>query len=219
MIKPPENVYKLQNGNDKQPSRPGPTDRPNGQTPPQRPSNSINKWLLVLVGIMLVVYIYSIFSSNFGSNSSTQPQPVAYSDFLAQVNANNVKDVTINGTTSVTGTFIQPVKGQTQFMAYQLPTNDPQLTSTLNNHHVQFNYQQPQDNSIWLNLLVDIVPWLFLIGLFFFFTRRSSQGQQGIFSFGKSRAKLILEDRPSTTFADVAGVDESKYELQEVVEF
>jgi len=67
--------------------------------------------------------------------------------------------------------------------------------------------------------LIAFLPWVFLIAIFIFISRRASQGQQGIFSFGKSRAKLILEDRPSTTFADVAGVDESKYELQEVVEF
>jgi cell division protease FtsH len=219
MEKPPENVYRLQNGNDRQPTRPGPTGRPNGQTPPQRPSNSINRWLLVLVGIMLVVYIYTIFSSNFGSSSGAQPQQLLYSDFYAQVNANNVKDVTINGTTTITGTFVQPVKGQTQFTVNQLPNGDTKLTDILYAHNIVFTYQQPADNSIWLTLLVDFAPLLLVIGLFFFITRRSSQGQQGIFSFGKSRAKLILEDRPSTTFADVAGVDESKYELQEVVEF
>src|SRR5258708_13174896 len=70
-----------------------------------------------------------------------------------------------------------------------------------------------------MNVLITFLPWVFLIGIFIFISRRATQGQQGIFSFGKSRAKLILEDRPSTTFADVAGVDESKYELQEVVEF
>ncbi len=79
--------------------------------------------------------------------------------------------------------------------------------------------QPAQDNSFWLNILIAFLPWVFLIAIFIFISRRASQGQQGIFSFGKSRAKLILEDRPSTTFADVAGVDESKYELQEVVEF
>ncbi len=79
--------------------------------------------------------------------------------------------------------------------------------------------QPAADNSFWVNILFTVLPWAFLIGIFFFLTRRATQGQQGIFSFGKSRAKLILEDRPSTTFADVAGVDESKYELQEVVEF
>jgi cell division protease FtsH len=63
------------------------------------------------------------------------------------------------------------------------------------------------------------VPWLLFIGLIILLIRRAGQGQQSVFNFGKSRAKLIMEDRPSTTFADVAGVDEAKYELQEVVEF
>ncbi|GCF09869.1 ATP-dependent zinc metalloprotease FtsH [Dictyobacter arantiisoli] len=219
MEKPPENVYWLQNGNDRQQPRPGPTGRPNGQTPQQRPSNTFNKWLLVLVGVMLLVYIYSIASNNFGSNNNSQRLPLLYNDFITQVQDNNIKNATINGTTDITGSFIQPVKGQQQFQVYQLPNGDPNLSQLLYNHNVPFNYQTPPDNSIWLNLLINLLPWIFLIGLFFFFTRRSSQGQQGIFSFGKSRAKLILEDRPSTTFADVAGVDESKYELEEVVEF
>ncbi|WP_170207733.1 ATP-dependent zinc metalloprotease FtsH [Dictyobacter kobayashii] len=144
---------------------------------------------------------------------------MSYNDFTNQIQANNVKDVTIIGTSDIIGTFQQPVKDQKQFHTYQLPNGDPQLSQLLYSHNVTFRYQPPQDNSIWLSLAINILPWVFLIGLFFFFTRRSSQGQQGIFSFGKSRAKLILEDRPSTTFADVAGVDESKYELQEVVEF
>ncbi|GHO88741.1 ATP-dependent zinc metalloprotease FtsH [Dictyobacter formicarum] len=220
MKKPPENVYWLQNGNDRQQqTRPGPTGRPNGQTPQQRPSNNLNKWLLALVGIMLALYIYSIFSNNFGSGGNTQRLDVSYTDFINQIQANNVKDVTIIGNSDIVGTFQQPVKGQKQFHTYQLPNSDPQLSQVLYNHNVTFKYQPPQDNSIWLSLAINILPWVFLIGLFFFFTRRSSQGQQGIFSFGKSRAKVILEDRPSTTFADVAGVDESKYELQEVVEF
>src|SRR6202021_2429868 len=79
--------------------------------------------------------------------------------------------------------------------------------------------QTAPDNSLWLTLLTVILPWVLLLGLIFFFSRRATQGQQGIFSFGKSRAKLILEDRPSTTFADVAGVDAAKFELEEVVEF
>src|SRR5438477_2312879 len=79
--------------------------------------------------------------------------------------------------------------------------------------------QPPTDSSFWLNILIAFLPFIFLIAIFVFISRRATQGQQGIFSFGKSRAKLILEDRPSTTFADVAGVDEAKYELQEVVEF
>ena len=67
--------------------------------------------------------------------------------------------------------------------------------------------------------MASFLPWILLFGLFFFIFRRASQSQQNIFSFGKSRAKLVLEDRPSTTFTDVAGVDEAKADLVEVVEF
>ena len=100
-----------------------------------------------------------------------------------------------------------------------MPNGDNQLPQLLLSKGAVVISQPPQDNSFWLNLLIALIPWVLVIGLFVFLTRRAGQGQQGIFSFGKSRAKLILEDRPTTTFADVAGVDESKYELQEVVEF
>src|SRR5258708_3526779 len=100
-----------------------------------------------------------------------------------------------------------------------MPNGDDQLSKVLIDKGVTVSSQPAQDNSFWFNLLIAFVLWILVIALFIFLSRRAGQGQQGIFSFGKSRAKLILEDRPSTTFADVAGVDESKYELQEVVEF
>ncbi|HTI12976.1 MAG TPA: ATP-dependent zinc metalloprotease FtsH [Dictyobacter sp.] len=218
MEKKPDNVFWLQRNNERQQSRPGPTGRPNGQTPQPRPSNNLNKWLLLLIVALLVVYIYITFNNNF-SNSNTQRTDIGYSQFLTQVTDNNVKTATLIGTTDITGTLKTPFQGNTQYHVYQLPNGDPQLPQLLSAHNVDFNYTNPPDNTVWLTILIDVIPWLFLIGLFLWFTRRASQGQQGIFSFGKSKAKLILEDRPSTTFADVAGVDESKYELQEVVEF
>ncbi|BCL81623.1 ATP-dependent zinc metalloprotease FtsH [Ktedonobacteria bacterium brp13] len=218
MKKKPDNVYWLQNDNDRQQTRPGPTGRPNGQTPQQRPSNKINRVILAIVGIILLVYIYSIFNSNMNSSSSSQRTELPYSQFLNEVQQKNIKTATIIGTTDITGTLKQPISGQTQYHVTQLPNPDPQLYSLLSANGVQFNYQNPPDNS-WLSVLLYAIPWIALIAFFIYFTRRASQGQQGIFSFGKSKAKLILEDRPSTTFADVAGVDESKYELQEVVEF
>src|SRR5262249_31698946 len=111
------------------------------------------------------------------------------------------------------------------------PNGDPNLVPILTDpsnknyakpscpDHTVLITQPAQDNSFWLNILIAFLPWEFLFAIFIFIILRASQGQQVIFSFGKSRAKLILEDRPTTTFADVAGVDESKYELQEVVEF
>ncbi len=220
MSKQPENMYWLQNNNERQQPRQGPSGRPNnGQTPSQRPSNNLNRWLMLIVGILLVVYIVNWFNSTSQSNSAPQSVNLNYTQFYNQLADKNIKTVTLLGQTDITGTLKEPVNGQTQYHVYQLPNGDPNLSVKLNASGAVVYVQPPADNSFWLTLLLDFLPWLFLIGAIFFFSRRATQGQQGIFSFGKSRAKLILEDRPSTTFADVAGVDESKYELQEVVEF
>src|SRR6266568_3840886 len=80
-------------------------------------------------------------------------------------------------------------------------------------------YQQVEADNVLVSVLINFLPWIFLIGVFLFIARRATQGQQNIFSFGKSKAKVVLEDKPSTTFADVAGVDEAKNDLVEVVDF
>ena len=237
MDKKPANKHWLQNNQmpprQQNQLRPGP-GRPNGQ-PPQRGIAPLNRWLLVIVLLMLGIFLYQVFNNN--NNSNTPPRDeLSYSSFYNQINAGNVKSVTLIGSTDITGLFCTPVPasdGSTynQFHVVQLPNGDPNLVPILTDPRNK-SYKQPScassttvitqtppDNSFWLNVLITFLPWVFLIGIFIFISRRATQGQQGIFSFGKSRAKLILEDRPSTTFADVAGVDESKFELQEVVEF
>ena len=224
------NVFWLQNNNNspqrqQNQYRPG----PNGQ-PKQRGFSPLNRWLLVIVLMMLGIFLFQIFNNNSSSNTPQRAE-LSYSDMYNQIKAGNVKSVTIIGTTDITGTFCEPVDNNTDFHVVQLPNGDPNLVPILTDPSNK-NYTKPtcadhtvvitqpaQDNSFWLNILIAFLPWVFLIAIFIFISRRASQGQQGIFSFGKSRAKLILEDRPTTTFADVAGVDESKYELQEVVEF
>src|SRR6266704_2659921 len=220
----PTNIQRLQNNNNnlnngpqrqQNQLRPGPGGRPNGQTPR---GSRLNTWLLAIVVVMLVIYLYNFFSSS-NNSSSSQRAELSYSQFYDQINKGNIKDATIIGDSDIQGDFRQSVGQYSQYHVYQLPNGDPQLAQTLIKEGATVTTQPPPDNGFWLNLLLGLLPCAFLIGLFFFFSRRATQGQQGIFSFGKSRAKLILEDRPSTTFADVAGVDESKYELQEVVEF
>jgi cell division protease FtsH len=217
MEKQPGYMHWLQNNRDTQQKRQGPAGQPNEQASQKRQPNNLNRWLLLIVGIMLVVYIYNYFSTS----STTPPQNVelSYTEFYNQIGQRNIKTATFVGQTDITGELNTAVRGMTQYHVYQLPNGDPQLPQLLINSGAKFSYKAPPDNTFWLTLIINFVPWIFLIGLFIFLSRRASQGQQGIFSFGKSRAKLILEDRPSTTFADVAGVDESKYELQEVVEF
>ncbi len=230
MEKLPANKLWLQNNNNspqrqQNQLRPG----PNGN-PKQKGITPLNRWLLVIVLMMLGIFLFQVFNNNSNSNTPQRAE-LSYSDFYNQINAGNVKSVTITGTTDITGTFCQSVNDFINFHVVQLPNGDPNLVPTLTDPQNK-NYKKPncvdstivitqpaQDNSFWLNILIAFLPWVFLIAIFIFISRRASQGQQGIFSFGKSRAKLILEDRPSTTFADVAGVDESKYELQEVVEF
>jgi cell division protease FtsH len=224
MDEQPANIHLLQNNNAPQRQqnqlRPGGSGRPNGngQTPQRGPS-LVNRWLLIVVGVMLAIYVYMWFNMNTNSASSPQRNELSYSSFYDQINAGNIKNATFIGTIDIQGDFRHSVNGYTQYHVVQLPNGDPNVVHLLIDNGATVINQPPADNSFWLNLLLTLLPWAFLIGLFIFFSRRATQGQQGIFSFGKSRAKLILEDRPSTTFADVAGVDESKYELQEVVEF
>ena len=101
----------------------------------------------------------------------------------------------------------------------QLPNGDPTLIPLLNQHHVSYQAKSAGDSNFFLNLLFNLLPWILVFGVFIFIARRATQSQQNIFSFGKSRAKLVMEDKPTTTFADVAGVDEAKNDLVEVVEF
>ena len=220
MDKQPANIHWLQNNNKKTPQRQqnqlGPGSRPNGQTPQRGPG--INRWLLIIVLVMLGIYAYSYLNPANTSNTSNRDE-LTYSSFYSQIYDNNIKTAVFNGQTDITGQFQHPVGQYTQYHVIQLPNGDNQLPQLLLSKGAVVISQPPQDNSFWLNLLIALIPWVLVIGLFVFLTRRAGQGQQGIFSFGKSRAKLILEDRPTTTFADVAGVDESKYELQEVVEF
>ncbi len=221
MHKEPANILWLQNNNNtpqRQQNQLRPSGRQNGQTPQGGGSSNLNRWLLVIVLVMLGIYAYSFFSQN-NNNNTNQVDQITYSAYYDQINAGHIKTAVFNGQVDITGEFTQPVDSYTQYRVVQLPNGDPQLPQVLQSKGVTISSQQPQDNSFWLNLLIAFVPWLLVIALFIFLSRRAGQGQQGIFSFGKSRAKLILEDRPSTTFADVAGVDESKYELQEVVEF
>src|SRR6266702_5718804 len=224
MNEQPANIHLLQNNNVPQRQqnqlRPGGSGRPNGngQTPQRGPS-LVNRWLLIIVGVMLAIYVYMWFNTNANSANAPQRDELSYSAFYDQINAGNIKDATLIGTTDIQGNFLHSVNGFTQYHVVQLPNGDPNVVPLLISKGATVINQPPADNGFWLNLLLGLLPWAFLIGLFFFFSRRATQGQQGIFSLGKSRAKLILEDRLSTTFADVAGVDESKYELQEVVEF
>jgi len=185
----------------------------------------ILRTLLIAVAVLIIWGLFQYFSQS----SNTTPKDlleVPYSTFYQQVQQDNVQNVVFQGQ-DANGMFKNAitVSGSNNglpsknFHFTQLPNGDPTLIPLLNTHHVNYEAKVVSDNNFFLNLLINLLPWVLIIAVFVFIARRATQSQQNIFSFGKSRAKVILEDRPSTTFADVAGVDESKNDLIEVVEF
>ena len=181
--------------------------------------------LLIVVVVLLGWGLFQYFTQS--SNSGPQDVlEVPYSTFYQQVKLDNVQSVVFQAQ-DATGSFKNPITvpgsnnglPSKHFHFTQLPNGDPTLIPLLNQHHVSYQAKSAGDSNFFLNLLFNLLPWILVFGVFIFIARRATQSQQNIFSFGKSRAKLVMEDKPTTTFADVAGVDEAKNDLVEVVEF
>jgi cell division protease FtsH len=201
----------------------------NNGGPPRFAGSALIVRSLIIIGVILLGwYLFQYFFNQSTSSTSTNTIEIPYSTFYQQVQLGNVKDVTFQGqdatgdfnkSITVTDTSTSTSKTGSSFHFTQLPNGDPNLTTLLNANHVTYTAKPPSDNNTLVNVLINFLPWILVIGVFFFIARRATQGQQNIFSFGKSKAKVILEDKPSTTFADVAGVDEAKNDLVEVVDF
>src|SRR5713226_5286417 len=198
----------------------------NGGRPPHNNRQVLNLVLLI-AGIVLIFWVLPLLFAQ-GAHAPGQPLgELSYSAFYQQVQAGNVKDATFQGQ-DVTGDFkhalsLTDATGNpvlaTQYHLTQFPNGDPNLITLLNQYHVQFQVKPVPGNNGFLVLLLNFLPFIVVFGVIFFLSRRATQSQQNIFSFGKTRAKVVLGDRPSTTFADVAGVNEAKDDLVEVVEF
>ncbi len=186
-------------------------------------SSLLFRTVIFVVVAIIAYYLFMLFTQNNAGNSNATDVP--YSLFIQQVKADNVQNVTFQGQDGY-GVFKKAItvpgnNGKTSsnhFHVILLPNGDPNLTQLLVQHQVDFS-AKPVANNDFLLLLANLLPWILFIGAFIFIARRATQSQQSIFSFGKSRAKMVLEDRPTTTFSDVAGVDEAKNDLVEVVEF
>ncbi|HEY5776371.1 MAG TPA: ATP-dependent zinc metalloprotease FtsH, partial [Xanthomonadales bacterium] len=166
-------------------------------------------------GIILLV-LMSIFN-HYGNVGST-PDELTYSDFLNNVRNGTVAEVKIASTPE--GNTIQgrDVNGK-EFHTFGMP--DARLVDDLVEHNVEISAEPPKQRSVILDLLINIIPVLLLVGLWVYFMRQmqGGGGGRGAMSFGKSKAKLQGEDQIKVTFADVAGVEEAKEEVAELVEF
>jgi cell division protease FtsH len=168
-----------------------------------------NLALWVIIALLLVV-LFNLFQPNPARQIANQ---IAYSDFIADVNAGHVRDVVIQGHT-ITG---QLSDGRS-FQTYT--PDDPSLIQRLTDKGVHV-VARPEDSDVnpVLHYLLSWFPMLLLIGVWVFFMRQMQAGGGRAMGFGKSRARLLTEKQGRVTFDDVAGIDEAKEELQEIVEF
>lgn len=170
--------------------------------------------------IWILIFLVAWTAWNFLVVRRGGKAAIEYSHFIKELNNNNVKSVTISDK-EITGTLIKEStlpdekKPFKEFKTY-IPFEDPDLVNNLVARNVAV---LAKPSSPWTSILVSAIPWLLFIGIWIFFIRRMSQGSNQAFSFGKSRARLLTADRPKITFEDVAGVDEAKEELKEVIEF
>ncbi len=161
--------------------------------------------------LLLLVVLFTQFQNNTGQASSSE---IAYSEFLDAVEAGKVKAVVIAGA-RISGVFSD---GSGGFQTYA--PEDPALVSRLENRNVKINARPETDgSSTLLSTLLSWLPMLLILGVWIFFMRQMQSGTGRAMGFGKSKAKLLTEAHGRVTFADVAGVDEAKADLEEIVEF
>ncbi len=164
---------------------------------------------LIIAAVLLTVF------NNFSAQPATET--VSYSDFIKSVRQEQIKNVEIDGLI---------IKGERSngevFQVIRPELYDPKIMDDLYNHGVEVKGKLPEQQSLLTQLLVASFPILIIIAVFVFFMRQmqgGGGGRGGPMTFGKSKAKLLSEDQIKTTFADVAGVDEAKEDVQELVEF
>ncbi len=166
----------------------------------------------IILWVVIAIILMSVFN-NFGPRQAAT-QPLEYSQFIEDVRQGRVKRVTIEG---------RNIEGFThsgeRFSTYA--PDDPGLMADLLNHDVAVNARPPEGQSLLTQIFISWFPMLLLIGVWIFFMRQMQGGGagRGAMSFGKSRARMLGEDQVKVTFSDVAGVEEAKDDVQELVEF
>ena len=168
----------------------------------------------IMIWAVVILLLVALFNLLQGASDSTAPaQERGYSQFLNQVERGEVIEVTIRGD-------VLDARTQTENYRVQLPPNDQITVPELREQGVAINVQpESSGGNVFFSLLATWFPFLLLIGVWIFFMRQMQSGGRGAMGFGKSKARLLTETQGRVTFEDVAGVDEAKEELQEVVEF
>ncbi len=170
----------------------------------------------LILWVIIAVILMSVFNS-FGP-ASKPSQTVTYSQFISDVRNGRVKSVKIDADGRTL--YGQESSGQ-RFITYAPLGDSAGMMKDLLNHNVDVSASAPEKQSIWAQIFISWFPMLLLIGVWIFFMRQmqGGAGGRGAMSFGKSRARMLGEDQVKITFSDVAGVEEAKEEVAELVEF
>lgn len=192
-----------------------------GKMPPANFMRNMMLWFVLAAGIF-IVYV-------FMQGNQKQEWPVTYTEYQRFMQEDLIKEAVVIKSQynkyEFRGVLKQPVnitaegreRAVTRF-SVKIGVLDSETEQMWAEKGIAWSYEDG-DGAFW-NYILPLLPWVLLIGLYIFFMRRmQGGGSKGIFSFGKSRAKLLNEGSPKVTFNDVAGADEAKYELQEVIEF
>lgn len=183
------------------------------------PVKSLGFWVVI---ILAFIFAYSLYTS-----SSKDVAEISYSEFISQLENNNIASVTFIEKT-VEGrlkaeTSLSTDKGTSRYSKFKarIPFEDNNFTLVSRLEQADVIIDAKTEGPNYFSVLISIAPWFLLIFIWLFFLKQmqGGSGPRGLFSFGKSRAKLVTDERPKVTFNDVAGVDEAKTELQEVIEF
>ncbi len=174
--------------------------------------NNLTKNLLLWLVIAIV--LMSVFN-NFGSRQPAS-RPLEYSVFLQRVKQNDVDRVTVQGR-EILGKF----KSGESFTTYSPETDNKAMIGDMLEHGVTIEAKPPEEQSLLLTIFINWFPLLLLVGVWVFFMRQmqGGVGGRGAMSFGKSKARMLTEEQNKVTFDDVAGVEEAKEEVAELVEF
>jgi cell division protease FtsH len=176
-------------------------------------SKNLALWLLVA---LLAVTLFQLMQKRAGGS-----EELSYTEFSRQIDAGNVKAVEVYSGKQVRGEFRSPVAqgtGAVRNFTVNLPfANSESILKRLEDAGVVITAKEPKSGIV--SILVTMLPWIVIFAIWFVLIRQMQSGGNRAFSFGKSKAKLLSGDTPKITFADVAGADEAKVELQEIIEF
>jgi cell division protease FtsH len=165
----------------------------------------------------MLIALAMVFLFNTFKAQRVDYEEISFSEFGSAVDAGKVKEVTIKGQ-EITGKYTETA-GREKKAFHTYTPNDPDIVKNLRAKNVKITAKPLDENPWYMTLLVSWLPMLLLIGVWIFFMRQMQAGGGKAMSFGKSRAKLLTESTHKVTFSDVAGIDEAKEELQEIIAF